>query len=144
MKKMEDHIRKFFWKGGKANEKKIPLLSWIKISMPRLEGRLNFKNISMQNLALGEKLIWRIIAPKLGWAQIALWKKFFRGQRKRCLDHPKATTGSPIQKLCAKSFSLINDHAHWMLGSHPNPLVYVMGSRHRQESIKPILIFVSG
>jgi len=32
----------------------------------------------------------------------------------------------------------------FMLGSHPNPLIYVMGSRHSQESIKPILIFVSG
>ena len=31
-----------------------------------------------------------------------------------------------------------------MLGSHPNPLIYVMGSCHSQESIKPILIIVSG
>jgi hypothetical protein len=31
-----------------------------------------------------------------------------------------------------------------MLGSHPNPLIYVMGPRHSQESIKPILIIVSG
>ena len=37
-----------------------------------------------------------------------------------------------------------NSITHGMLGSHPKPLIYVMGSRHSQESIKPILIFVSG
>ena len=31
-----------------------------------------------------------------------------------------------------------------LLGSHPNPLIYVMGPRHSQESINPILIIVSG
>ena len=66
LKKMEDLIRKFFWKGGKQNEKKIPLVNWEIVSKPLQEGGLNFKNLCAQNLTMVAKLIWRIIAPNLG------------------------------------------------------------------------------
>ena len=79
-----------------------------------MEGGLNFKSISTQNVAMGAKLLWRIIAPNPGWAQLALWKKYFRGQRKRCLDNPISNSGSVIHKLCAKATSLINLHVHWI------------------------------
>eukprot|EP00253_Pinus_taeda_P001999 PITA_01999 len=78
-RKIEEYIRNFFWKGGKANEKRIPLINWDTISLPRMEGGLQFKNINNQNIALGAKLLWRIIATKPGWAQLVLWKKYFRG-----------------------------------------------------------------
>jgi hypothetical protein len=42
---MEEYIRRFFWKGGKQNENKIPLVSWETISKPVCEGGLNFKNL---------------------------------------------------------------------------------------------------
>ena len=114
MGKMEDYIRKFFWKGGKLNDKKIPLISWVKISLPRMEGGLNFKSFSTQNVALGAKLLWRFIAPNPGWAQRVLWKKYFQGQRKRCLDIPISNYRSMIHKLCAKAYPLISLHAHWI------------------------------
>jgi hypothetical protein len=66
--KMEDYIRQFFWKGGKQNEKKIPLVSWEIVSKPMMEGGLNFKNLCSQNIAMGAKIIWRFIAPNPGWA----------------------------------------------------------------------------
>lgn len=77
MRKMEEYIKKKIWKGGKGNERKIPLLNWKTISLPRLEGGLNFKNFSIQNTGMGAKLAWRIIASNPGWAQRALWKKYF-------------------------------------------------------------------
>lgn len=107
MRKMEAYIKNFFWKGGKANEKRIPLISWNTISLPRMEGGLNFKNISNQNIAMGAKLVWRIIAPKPSWAQLALWKKYYGGQRTPCLNNPKTIAGSMIHKLCEKSSTLI-------------------------------------
>ena len=79
LKKLEDYIRNLFWKGGKQNEKRIPLVSWDKVTKPLMEGGLNFKDLSIQNVAMGAKQIWRIIAPKPGWAQTVLWKKYFRG-----------------------------------------------------------------
>eukprot|EP00253_Pinus_taeda_P027306 PITA_27306 len=117
LRKMEETIRKFFWKGGKQKEKKILLVNWECISKPLLEGGLNFKNLGYHNVAMGAKLIWRIIAPKPGWAQLALWKKYFKGQRSRCLDHPKKHTNTSFLKLCSKACSLIKDHAFWVLGN---------------------------
>lgn len=69
-----DIIRKFFWKGDKKNEKKILLVNWESISKPLLEGGLNLINLGNHNFTMGVKLIWRIIAPNPGWAQLALWK----------------------------------------------------------------------
>eukprot|EP00253_Pinus_taeda_P013197 PITA_13197 len=96
-----------------------------------MEGGLNFKNLSNQNIAMGAKLLWRIIAPKSGWAQLALWKKYFRGQRARCLDKPKITTGTMIHKLCEKASALINLHAHWIPGNGKRIQIWedrIMGS----------------
>ena len=143
MRKMEDYIRNFFWKGGKANEKKIPLLNWDIISLPRMEGGLNFKNISKKNVALGAKLLSRIIAPNPGWAQLALWKKYFRGQRTRCLDNPKSISGTMIHKLCAKASSLINLHAHWIPGNGKHIKIWddrIMGSDPLSEDRSLVLL----
>eukprot|EP00253_Pinus_taeda_P013677 PITA_13677 len=67
IKIMEELIRKFLWKGGKNNEKKFSLVNWDIVTRPLQEGGLNFKNLCAQNLALGAKLIWKIISPKPGW-----------------------------------------------------------------------------
>lgn len=64
---------------------------------------------------MGDKLIWRIIAPNPGWAQLALWKKYFKGQRSRCLDHPLMHPNIPFLKLCTKACPLIKAHAYWIL-----------------------------
>eukprot|EP00253_Pinus_taeda_P018975 PITA_18975 len=116
-RKIEEYIRNFFWKGGKANEKRIPLINWDTISLPRMEGGLQFKNINNQNIALGAKLLWRIIATKPGWAQLVLWKKYFCGQRTRCLDNPLTISGTMIQKLCDRALDLIKQHLHWIPGN---------------------------
>eukprot|EP00253_Pinus_taeda_P018328 PITA_18328 len=86
IKKMEELIRQFFWKGGKQNDKRFCLIIWEIVTNPIFEGGLNFKDLRAQNLAMGAKLIWKIIAPNPNWAQIALWRKYFRGMRLRCLD----------------------------------------------------------
>ena len=70
--KMEGIVRSFFWKGGKQNRNRLPLVNWDKVTKPILEGGLNFKDLRMHNLALGAKIIWRQVAPKAGWAQRAL------------------------------------------------------------------------
>lgn len=54
LKKME-WIQRFFWKGGKKNDRKIPLVSWDKVSKPLLEGVMNFKDLRTQNIAMGAK-----------------------------------------------------------------------------------------
>jgi len=117
LKKMEDLIRKFFWKGGKQNENKIPLVKWEIVSKPLQEGGLNFKNLCAQNLAMGAKLIWRIIAPNPGWAHLALWKKYFKGRHLHYLDKPKSKFKSPFSIISIKAAPLVNARAYWIPGN---------------------------
>lgn len=114
---MEDTIQIFFWKGGKQNEKKIPLVNWESISKPLLEGGSNFKKFCNHNIAMGAKLIWRIIVLNRGWVQLALLRKYFKGQHSRCLDHPLLHSNFPFLKLCIKACALINVVAYWVLGN---------------------------
>ena len=120
LQKMDQHIRNFFWKGGKQNERKIPLVNWETVSKPLMEGGLNFKNLSLQNVAMGAKLLWKIIVPKPGWAQLALWRKYFKGKRVRFLDGPLPHGVSPFVRLCSKVSPLIRSNAYWIPGNGRN------------------------
>eukprot|EP00253_Pinus_taeda_P006464 PITA_06464 len=117
LNKMEEYIRRFFWKGGKQNENKIPLISWDIISKPLWEGGLNFKNLCHQNVAMAAKIIWRIIAPNLGWTQKVLWKKYFRGPRSRCLEKVIRLPNSTFLKIYDRAASLIIAHSYWIPGN---------------------------
>jgi len=118
LRKMEGLIRSFFWKGGKKNRQRLSLINWDKVTKPILEGGLNFKDLRLQNLALGAKMLWRQVAPKAGWAQRALWKKYFAGPRKRCLDRPiHCANGSQILKLCVQAHPIIQEHLYWVPGN---------------------------
>ncbi len=117
IKKMEEYIRRFFWKGGKQNEKKNPVISWEIITKPLWEGGLKFKNLCQQNVAMAAKIIWKIIAPNPGWAQVALWKKYFRGSRTRCLDNVIQRPNSAFLNVHAKAAHLITAHSYWIPGN---------------------------
>ena len=57
-------LRRFLWEGGKNGEKKIHLVSWEKVKVPKKEGGLQIRDIPTQNVALGGKILWRIIDGK--------------------------------------------------------------------------------
>eukprot|EP00253_Pinus_taeda_P010169 PITA_10169 len=117
IQKMEQYIRHFFWKGGKQNERRFQLIKWETVLKPMMEGGLNFKNLVHQNIAMGDKLIWRLIAPKLGWAQTVLWRKYFKGARLRCLDGPLPQENTSFGKLCSKVVPLIQSKSYWIPGN---------------------------
>lgn len=52
LQKMEKHLRYFFWKGGKNNERRFPLVKWETILKPMMEGGLNIKKLQLQNIAM--------------------------------------------------------------------------------------------
>jgi len=118
IRKIEILLKKFIWEGGKGNEKKIHLVSWEKIQKPREEGGLHMKRLVTQNLALGAKLLWQIVSGKDSWSKKVLRKKYFRGPRKRCLDHtPTRRKGSPIYDLCIKAMEPFQKNLHWIPGN---------------------------
>jgi hypothetical protein len=118
IQQMEAMQRRFLWEGGKKTGRRLHLINWDKISKPLLEGSLNFKNTKVENLALGEKLLWHIVSGDTAWSKEALWKKYFIGIRKRCIENPcRETKGSPIYNLCKKAMDLFTPHLTWVPGN---------------------------
>jgi hypothetical protein len=49
----------------------------------------------VENIAMGTKLIWRIVSGKKEWWKMDIIKKYRLGGRKRCMDNmPDPQTGS--------------------------------------------------
>jgi hypothetical protein len=115
---MEALQRRFLWEGGKQTSRRPHLINWDKVSKPLLEGGLSLKNAKVQNLALGEKLLWHIVSGKTTCCKEALWKKYFRGSRRRCMENPSSEpTGSPIFILCRKVIDHFTPHLTWVSGN---------------------------
>jgi hypothetical protein len=67
---------------------------------------------------LGENILWRIITGNSSWSKRALWKKYFQGPRKKCLNNPaKVEKGSPIFSLCQKALRHFKPHLTWTPGN---------------------------
>jgi hypothetical protein len=64
IQRIEAFQRRFLWEGGRQARRKLHLISWEKTSNPFLEGGLNFKKTRVQNLALGAKLLWKMVTGK--------------------------------------------------------------------------------
>ena len=78
------------------------LISWDKVKAPKREGGLQIRDVATQNLAMGGKILWKMISGKTTWSSKALKTKYFCGHKERCLDCPPWTKkGSPILSLSA-------------------------------------------
>jgi hypothetical protein len=118
IQKVEVMIRHFLWEGGKQTGRRLHLVKWGKLTKPFLEGGLQIKDMQMQNLALGAKILWNLITGTVSWSKRALWKKYFRGPRKKCLSNPtRPGKGSPIFSLCQKALPAFLPHLTWIPGN---------------------------
>jgi ribonuclease HI/exonuclease III len=112
---LEAFQRRFLWEGGRQEKKKLHLVKWEKTTKSYMEGGLNLKNTRTQNLALGAKLLWKMVTGKITWSKKALWRKYFRGSRDRSLELPcKEGKSSPIFALCKKVIPLFTPHLTWI------------------------------
>jgi ribonuclease HI len=122
---IESLLRRFLWKGGNHNENKLPLVSWGKVTKPYSEGGLQIRDLRSQNLALGAKLLWKLVSGKLTWRKNALWKKYYSGARRNCLNTtPKVSKGSPIFTICQKASGFFNPPLTWIPGNGENILIW--------------------
>ena len=80
------HIYFFLWEGGNNNKRRLHLVNWDIIKKPFLEGGLQIQDLAAKNITLGSKLLWNIVSGNPSWSKRVLWKKYFHGQRLRCLD----------------------------------------------------------
>jgi hypothetical protein len=121
IRQIESLVRIFLWKGGQQNENKLPLVNWGKVTKPYIEGDLHIRDLRAQNLALGANLLWNLVSGKLTWSKNALWKKYYSGTRRRCLNTtPKVSKGSPIFTICQKALGFSSPHLTWIPGNREN------------------------
>ena len=98
--------------------KKFALVSWKTIKMLWSEGGLQIRDLRIQNLAMGAKLLWNLLEPKPSWSSRVLNCKYFPGPRLRCLDEIREIkNGSPIYNLCKKVMPYFQAELHWIPGN---------------------------
>ncbi|WMV56909.1 hypothetical protein MTR67_050294 [Solanum verrucosum] len=73
LKEVDKICRAFLW-GCNAEQKKIALVSWEKICLPKRKGGLNVKGSSNWNIASVGQLLWQIVVNKE-----SLWLKWIHG-----------------------------------------------------------------
>ncbi|KAH0689775.1 hypothetical protein KY289_017133 [Solanum tuberosum] len=73
LKKVDQICRDFLW-GSSADKKKVALVAWDKVCLPKRQGGLNIKGCSNWNKASVGQLLWQIIVNKE-----SLWVKWVHG-----------------------------------------------------------------
>ena len=113
---IEGLVRSFLWQGvSVGGGKKIALVSWKTIKLPRSESGLNIRDLRNQNLAMGAKMLWNLLDPKPSWCSCVLKGKYFRGPRLRCLDGDhEIKNGSPIFNICNKALPHFKEELYWI------------------------------
>jgi hypothetical protein len=84
--------------------KKIPSCELNIVSSSKDQGGLGIRDPELANIALGAKLLWRLVSGNKEWWKTTIVKKYKMGTRKRCLDQEQVShNGSPIWKLLRSS-----------------------------------------
>lgn len=133
-------IRSFLWQGGKSNNKKIHLINWKIVRAPKNRWGLGIKGPTLMNIAMGAKLIWRLITSKLDWWKKIIWKKYLQGNWKRCIESiVENQKGSHIWRLIKSVAPLIQSKLTLIPGDGKQISIWedsIMGKKalsHRSE-----------
>ena len=116
MQDITKEIRKFLWQGGKSNgSKKFHLVNWDIVCSPKNCGGAGIRDPTMINLAIGAKILWRIVSWGRAWWKEILTKKIMKVERKRYVDEfPLIGNGYPICNICKKAVHIIKNNLHWI------------------------------
>jgi hypothetical protein len=96
-------MRDFLWQGGKGNEKKLHLVNWETVRRPLAEGGLQIRDPSLANLALGGKILWKLIDDPLHPVSSTLRSKYGVNSSLNNLKSDSVANCTQMWKLCCKS-----------------------------------------
>jgi hypothetical protein len=118
---ISQEIRRFLWQGGRSNSRRHHLINWNTVKAPKSRGGLGIRDPFLLNLALGTKILWRMVTRQNEWWKKDILHKYFTESRLRCLDHPPLEkSGSQIWNLLKASLPLIQNNLSWSPGNGKN------------------------
>eukprot|EP00253_Pinus_taeda_P031988 PITA_31988 len=134
-KHMELIIRSFLWQGGKQDTKKFSLVKWSKVILPLAKGGLGIRVPRLANMAMGFKLIWRILSERGAWWTEIIKRKYLNGANSNILTESIIDRQStPVWKLIKKSLPQFKPHISRAPGNGRGISIWedrIMGSEAR-------------
>lgn len=103
-----------FWLGQQGTERKIHCVNWKKLSKPKGQGGLDFKDMQQFNQALLAKMAWRIIRqPDSLWATVLKGLYFPKTEFLEASVAPKA---SWLWKSISEGWNQLQKGLLWQVG----------------------------
>jgi len=103
MEQISKLLRDFLWQGGKGNEKRIHLVNWDVVRRTKEEGGLQIRDPQLVNLALGGKILWKLIHDPTHPVSSTLWLKYGISKDLRNVIHMSTANSTQLWSLCCKS-----------------------------------------
>ena len=89
-------------------------MNWETVCKPKVHRGAGISDPRKMNLALGAKILCRIVTGKGAWWKKILQKKHLSGNRKRCLDEIcMSRKGSSIPEMCKNATYIITEELKW-------------------------------
>jgi hypothetical protein len=130
---------KFLWEGGKTNKKKFHMINWRIVRAPKMHGGLGVKDPTLANLALGEKMLWRMISGDYANWKKTLVNKYFQRDRLRGVEIPIGPSSiSPIWKSLQVSLPLLQSQLSWIPGNGKSIRIWEDKILHKPPLIQEI------
>jgi len=149
-KHMELIIRSFLWQGGRQDSKKFSLVKWDQVILPFEKGGLGIRIPRLANMAMGFKLIWRILNRKGAWWTEAIKRKYLNGPNSNILSESIVDRQcTPVWKLIKKTLPHFKDYISRAPGSGKDINIWtdrIMSTEARETSpnLKPLQLWMEG
>ncbi|KAJ1697086.1 hypothetical protein LUZ63_005598 [Rhynchospora breviuscula] len=113
LKLIQSKVRKFFW--GKGNERRMPLVSWKSITVPKQQGGLGLKDLLKFQQTLSMKCLWAIASEENSlWVQVVKAKYL---QRNTIWSATRTTRCTPLWRAIVAAKPLLRDNVTWLIGN---------------------------
>jgi len=103
--KISKLLRDFLWHGGKGNENKIHLVKWDVVKKTQGDGGLQMRDPALINLALGGKILWKLIHEPTHPVSVLLRSKYSPNKNLSNLQNANIVNSTQVWKLCCRSSS---------------------------------------
>ena len=110
MDQLSKLISDFLWQGGKGNQRKFHLVKWDNVKLPLADGGLQIRDPRLANLALGDKILWKLQTDSKHPVSRILRLKYTKGDSLCSLQEINSQDGFVTWNLCKRSHNLFKNN----------------------------------